>query len=87
MITDGILYIIFGFVYIFTLPLRLLPDATLPTDAMTGISKMGEYLANANLVIPMSTLATIIASVIAIEAAIFTYKLIMWTIKRLPTQS
>jgi len=87
MITDGVLYLIYGLVYLITSPLRLLPDATLPDDALTGISKLGEYLSNASMVVPISTLAAILAAVVAVEAAVFTYKLIMWTIKRLPTQS
>lgn len=87
MITNALIYIIYGLLYVLTFPLRLLPDVSLPADATSAITSIGTYLANANNVIPLTTLASVLASVIAIELAIFTYKSIMWGIKRLPTQS
>lgn len=87
MILDLILYIIYGFVYGITYPLRLFSDVSLPSDVATAISNAGIYVSNANMVFPISDFATILGSVVGIELAIFTYKLIMWTIKRLPTQS
>lgn len=87
MIISALLYIIYGFVYIVTSPLRLLPDATIPSDVMATITTANGYLSALNVIVPISTLLTILVTVLGIEAFIFSYKVIMWVLKRFPTQS
>lgn len=84
MITAGILYIIFGFIYAVTSPLRLLSDVTLDANILSGISTAADYLKIADFVLPVSSLAAIIGLFMTIELSILTYRLIMWTIKKIP---
>lgn len=87
MITSALLYIAYGFVYIVTSPLRLLPDASLPAEVASTIATINGYLSSFTPFLPMGTLITILLSVISIEVFIFSYKVIMWVIRRFPTQS
>lgn len=87
MITSALLYIIYGFVYVVTSPLRLLPNASLPADLTAAITAINGYITALNPVLPISTILTVVGFVLSIEAFIFTYKVIMWVLKRFPTQS
>ena len=87
MILNAILYIIFGVVYLVSSPLRLLPDISLPANVSGAITDLGVYLSTANQTIPLTTLAQVIGAVLTVELAIFSYKGIMWIVKRIPTQS
>ena len=87
MITDAILTILFGFIYLVTAPLRLLADVTLPADISDTIAAVSANMALLDKVIPISTLVIILGFVVVIEGGIFTYKGIMWVIRKIPTIS
>ena len=87
MITNALLTILYGFIYLITAPLRLLSDVSLPADIADTISNISSNLALLNQVIPVSTLITILGLVIIIETAIFTYRGIMWVLRKIPTIS
>ena len=87
MILDIILNLIYGFIWVITSPLRLLTDATLPANISNSISTMGGYIQAIDIILPISTLFSILLLYISIEAGIFSYKIIMWVIRRIPTQS
>jgi len=87
MITNFLIDGLYVLLYAVTSPFRLLPDVTMPagfTDAMTSA---GHYLSALNLIIPVDTILSILGVYLTIEGAYFAYKMIMWLIKRFPTQS
>lgn len=87
MITSLLLSLIFGFVWAITTPLRILPDVVLSSSLTSAIQTANQYIAPINTVAPLTDLLAIFALVLAIESSIFLYKVIMWIIKRIPTQS
>ena len=84
MISNAILYILYGFIYLITSPIRLFSDVSLPADINNSISAVSSNLALLNQVIPVGTIATILATVLFIEAAIFVYKGIRWVYNKIP---
>jgi len=84
MITNAILYILYGFIYLITAPIRLFDDVSLPTDINSTISSVGTNLALLNQVIPVSTIITILGIMLVIESAIFIYKGIRWIYNKIP---
>ena len=87
MVTSIIITFIYFVVAAALLPLRLLPDASLPSFLEGNVAQAGQYVAIIAQVIPIPTLLTVIAFFITIEIAIVSYKVIMWLIRRIPTQS
>lgn len=86
MITSAILWIIYSAVYVLTSPLRLLSDVTTNSNFYSSIISLSEYLANLNLIIPLSTVINVLLAILAIEVGIATYKIIMWVLHRIPGQ-
>lgn len=63
----------------------VLPDSTgFPPEVSTAITTMGQYARVLDLLLPVSTLATIIALVLSTQVAIFTFKSLKWIISYLP---
>lgn len=87
MITSLIIYIIGAFVYGVTYPIRSLSDVVISSDIATSIATASGAINSFSFILPISTIFAILGLVIAIEGFVFTYKAIMWIIKRLPTQS
>lgn len=78
---------IYGLLYLVTSPIRLLSDVTMPAGFTSAMSTASQYLSSLNVIIPVDVILTLLGIYIAIELAYLTYKLIMWLIKRFPTQS
>jgi hypothetical protein len=87
MITTIILYIIYLFVFAITSPFRLLSDVILSQDTINAFTQAGQYIKPLGAFLPTTTLIAVLLAVVGIEVAIFSYKGIMWTLKRIPTQS
>lgn len=75
------------FLNLVTAFLNLLPTAALPTDATNAITTAGSYLALINQVVPVNTLLIILGSVLTIELGIFTFKVVKFVYKKIPTIS
>lgn len=87
MITTFFLTIIYYTVRVLISPIFLLSDVSL-TDGLGGqITEATHYVANVNQFFPLSTLFSVLAIIIGIEVVIASYKVIMWVIRRIPTQS
>jgi len=84
MITAGILLLIYGFIWVILLPIRFLPDATLPAGIATAVSSIGGYLGAIDNFFPLSTLLAVLGTIISVEGAIMLYKLTMWAIRKIP---
>lgn len=87
MITTTFLNIIYVLVYAVTLVIRVLPDVSASSTVVAAVSTATSYLAVLNNFLPMSTIFLVLTAIIVVELAIATYKLIMWLIRRFPTQS
>jgi hypothetical protein len=87
MIVTFFIYVVYLFVYGVTSPLRLFPDVSFPSSVTNAVTTAGGYLTSLNAVIPIATILTILGIVLVVEGYLFAYKVIMWLIKRLPTQS
>lgn len=55
-----------------------------PADVSSAITTVGQYSRVLDLVLPASTLATIIALILSVEVAIFTFKSVKWLISHIP---
>lgn len=87
MITSLFINTIYAIVYLITSPFRLLSDVTLPQNFLDSIGHASSIISPLNWVVPIDTLIDILNLFIIIELAYYTYKGIMWLIKRIPTQS
>lgn len=87
MITTGILYIVFAFVWAITLPIRLFSDVSIASGFVSSIATAGQYLTSVQDYLPLDTILLVLGVRIAAEIAYMTYKGIMWLVRRIPTQS
>ena len=87
MITATFINIIFGLVYLLTRPISLLPVVTLSGDFTTAITNASNMIYSLNNFIPIDTIIVLLRIALSIEFFYFAYLVIMWIIKRFPTQS
>lgn len=87
MITTGILYLLFAIIEVILTPIYAFDDVVLPTDISNSITQVGHYLGSIDIIIPVSTLLTILGSVVAIDGIIIVYRVINWLIRKIPTIS
>jgi len=85
MIASIILAMLYGVVWLVSSPLRLLPNATLPSNLASAITTASTYLAAINFVFPVATFITIFGLILGIETFIILYKIINWVIRKIPT--
>lgn len=84
MITNAVLYILYGVIYTIILPLRLLPDVSLDSNFGVAVDTANSYISAFNNFLPITTLLTIFFIFVVFEISYFTYKGIMWIIKKIP---
>lgn len=87
MITSFLLTILFDLILIPLLPLTALDDVVIPPDLANAIQNVQGFISSVDPIFPVATLIIILGIVVLIEVAIFTYKGIMWVIKKIPTIS
>lgn len=87
MITGFILNIIWLALLALTAPLRLLDDVTLETSGNTALSQAIATIGSFNAILPLGVIFTVLGIILVIEAGVALYKVIMWVIRRIPTQS
>jgi hypothetical protein len=87
MITNLIINALYAIVYLISSPLRLLNNVVIPDSFNTAILTVGGYLKALDTILPIDTILLLLGISITIELAYFSYKVIMWIIKRFPTQS
>jgi hypothetical protein len=85
MIFTPFLYILRAVIWLILLPIRLIPDATLPVDVASSFAMTGHYLSNLNQLFPLITMALTLGSMVIVESAIGVWKGIQWLIKKIPT--
>jgi len=87
MITGSFFTLMYYILYGITSPIRLLPDVSLPVGFTNAMTTASGFYSSVNAILPLDTILILLAIYVAIEAAYLSYKLIMWLIKRFPTQS
>ena len=87
MITTAILLLIYIVLSPLILLITILPDVALNGGIATSITTASAYLSALNTFLPVSTLIVILGTFTAYELGYFSFKLIYWIIKRIPTQS
>lgn len=87
MITDAILQFVYYFVWFLSIPLRAMDSVTLPQGIIDAIQAGQTALAPFNAFVPLNQMMLVLGVAISYEVGYITYKLVMWGIRRLPTQS
>ena len=87
MITSILLWFLYSFVGVITSPILLLPDVILGGDLVSSITKAGLALAPFDLILPVTTLLTVLGVFLTYELTYGGYKVTMWIIRRFPSQS
>lgn len=89
MIISMLLNVLYGITWVILTPIRLLPDVTVNSTFASAIVTAIGYYAILYSIAPttITAIVTTLLFIILIEVAIIVYKIIMWFIRRLPTQS
>lgn len=87
MITDAILLLVYYILLVITLPITLLPDVSVTSDVGNAITSAVQYIAPWNAFLPIGTIFAIFGAILTVELLVALYKLIMWMLRRIPTQS
>ena len=83
MIISIILNVIYYFIYFIFSPLAFAPIASFSPAFDTSFSNSLGYLTPLNAVIPLETIFLLISISMGIEIAYWSYKGIMWIVKRI----
>jgi len=84
MIIDAILYAIYLFIGLITSPLQLLSDVSVNSNIAIAINTANGYLQGLKPILPIDTLVAIILIYLGIEVLVFSYKMIMWGLRKIP---
>lgn len=86
MITDAFFTILYGIAVGLASPLLLVSDVQTIPEWVSAIGTAGTYVRSAYSVLPLfiTALFSVFGTLIVIEFAIITYKVIMWLIKKIP---
>jgi hypothetical protein len=87
MITTIFMTIVWGALVVITLPLQLLPNAALPAQIGASFSELGGYISPLSAILPVATIFAIFGVFLGIELGIVSFRIILWLIRRIPTQS
>ena len=85
MITNALLYLAYGFLSLLLAPISGLADVSLDPNIHSSLLTARTYLANMNIVLPISTLLAVFGLILGIETFILLYKVINWLIRKIPT--
>jgi hypothetical protein len=84
MITTILLAVLYQFLALVLSPLLLLQDVALSPDLTAGVANIVAPLNSIDVIFPVFQLLAIVAVWLTVEGGIFTYKGIMWVIKKIP---
>lgn len=87
MIIDFLLRVIYTAVVLIFSPILSLADVTLNPGVTSALVQVKSYLAVIDSFFPVSTLIVVLGNILLVDAGIVLYRVIMWIIKRFPTQS
>jgi hypothetical protein len=84
MIVDGILNIIYAFVYAITAVVSSFGDVSESNAITVSIINLKSYYNSLNLYLPLDTITAIVLFSLIFEGIYFTYKLIRWGYRKVP---
>lgn len=89
MITYFVIIIVLTIVKALIFPITFLTDASLSASVQATIGTAGAYVHKFDTFLPSTSTALylLFGTLLVVELAIVTWKLIMWVIRRVPTQS
>ena len=89
MILSAICYVLYSILYVITLPLTALSDVSSNGAIISAVVSASGYFSAFYQLIPAvtTTLLAVISFDIIFETFYFTYKVIYWGIKKIPTIS
>lgn len=85
MIVTILLNLFYTIIRVLLSPLLLFPNVSLPLDILAAIESANNYISGFNAIIPAYTIGSVIIFISGLEAIIFSYKIIMWVIRKIPT--
>jgi len=85
MIVNTLLLALYGIISLLLTPIKLLDDVSLDPNVHNSILTARTYLANINIVLPVSTILAILGIILTIETFILLYKAVNWLIRKIPT--
>lgn len=87
MIITVILTVIFAILWPIVQLISLLPDVSPISSIATAITIASNYLSGLDSFVPITLILAIFSVFLLYEGAYFSFKIIYWIIKRIPTQS
>ncbi|HVO28860.1 MAG TPA: hypothetical protein VMT81_02675 [Candidatus Paceibacterota bacterium] len=84
MISYWLVKILLGILALITIPLKLLPVATLSVDLTGTLAQAGNYLALFDIFLPLGTMFTVFGIILTVEGGYFTYKGVKWVYNKIP---
>jgi len=87
MIISAILLAIYGVIWTLTRVFLLLSPVSLNSGFGGALVTAQQYIGTFDKFFPVDTLYIVIGLIMAVELGLATYKIIMWVIRRIPTQS
>ncbi len=85
MITNALIYLLYGALQLLISPILLLDDAELAPEFSESLTTAGTYTAGLNQFIPIDTIQQMLVLLVYIFGFVFIYKVIMWVVKKIPT--
>jgi len=82
MLVNFILNIVYSVINGF---IGLFPTASLNDDIINSINTASGYLSGLNIVLPITTILSIVGLFLTIETILITIKIINWFIRKIPT--
>lgn len=75
---------LFAALYAVTSPLRILPDVSLPSGVTSALSSASGLLSSVDAFLPVDTMLSVLAAIIAVEVIVVTYRIIIFVITKIP---
>lgn len=86
MITNAVMTLFYTIIWIFTFPIRLLPDASFPQFLNDFLLTASKFLATIDIFVSIEDVKTFVIAILAVEAAIMIVKIFNFFLHLLPTK-
>ena len=84
MIADGLLILIYGFVWVILTPFRFAEPVSVNNAITSAIVSMKTYYTALSSIVPLDTIAQIVLFDLVFEAAFWAYKGVRWVYRKIP---
>lgn len=87
MITSAILQLFYTILVFILTPILAQPNVVYGASTVANIAAASGYISSMNAYLPVDTILSIVGVLLGFEIVYGVYKIIMWVVRRLPTQS